>query len=86
MIQTWDQLYVAPQVPSMPDSTLGLDGSIEGNGLQAGSLNGTVSGILNVGGGQSGGGYVRIDGINRRILVNDGNNDRILLGFQAGGF
>ena len=36
--------------------------------------------------GSSGTGYVRIDGENNRILVNDGTNDRILIGYQAGGF
>ena len=29
---------------------------------------------------------VKIDGANKRILINDGTNDRILIGFQSGGF
>jgi len=29
---------------------------------------------------------IKIDGPNRRILINDGTNDRILLGYQSGGF
>ena len=29
---------------------------------------------------------VKIDGPNKRIIINDGTNDRILLGFQASGF
>lgn len=29
---------------------------------------------------------VRIEGQNRRIVVNDGTNDRVLLGYQSGGF
>ncbi len=29
---------------------------------------------------------VTIDGPNKRILINDGSNDRILLGYQSGGF
>lgn len=31
-------------------------------------------------------GNVKIDGANKRILINDGTNDRILIGFQSGGF
>lgn len=27
-----------------------------------------------------------IDGVNKRIIINDGTNDRVLLGYQAGGF
>jgi len=29
---------------------------------------------------------VKIDGVNKRILINDGTNDRILIGYQSGGF
>jgi len=29
---------------------------------------------------------VKIDGANKRILINDGTNDRILIGYQSGGF
>ena len=29
---------------------------------------------------------VKIDGANKRILINDGTNDRVLVGFQSGGF
>ena len=29
---------------------------------------------------------VKIDGTNKRILINDGTNDRILIGYQSGGF
>lgn len=29
---------------------------------------------------------VLIDGANKRILINDGTNDRILIGYQSGGF
>jgi len=31
-------------------------------------------------------GYIRLDGENNRIIINDGTNDIILLGYQAGGF
>ncbi len=30
--------------------------------------------------------YVLIDQKNGRIIINDGTNDRILIGFQSGGF
>jgi len=29
---------------------------------------------------------VKIDGTNKRILINDGTNDRIIIGYSAGGF
>ena len=29
---------------------------------------------------------VKIDGANKRILINDGTNDRIIVGYSAGGF
>lgn len=29
---------------------------------------------------------VRIDNANRRIIINDGTDDRVLLGYDAGGF
>jgi len=32
------------------------------------------------------GANVKIDGANARILINDGSDDRILLGYQSGGF
>ena len=35
---------------------------------------------------QVGVGNVKIDGANKRIVINDGTNDRILIGFQSGGF
>ena len=44
-------------------------------------LTGTISVVANVGDGN-----VKIDGSNKRILINDGTNDRILLGYLAGKF
>lgn len=35
---------------------------------------------------QVGNGNVKIDGANKRIIINDGSNDRILIGYQSGGF
>lgn len=31
-------------------------------------------------------GYLKIDYQNKRIIINDGTNDRVLIGFQSGGF
>lgn len=31
-------------------------------------------------------GFLQIDYINKRIIVNDGTNDRVLFGFQKDGF
>ena len=33
-----------------------------------------------------GGGLIKIDGKNKRIIINDGANDRILIGMDEGGF
>jgi hypothetical protein len=38
--------------------------------------------VVNVGGGAN----VQIDGENKRIIVNDGTTDRVLIGYQVGGF
>lgn len=46
--------------------------------IQAGSL---IAGAVNVGNNN-----VIIDGTNRNIIVNDGTYDRVLIGYQAGGF
>lgn len=43
--------------------------------------NSTLSGVISVGNGN-----VKIDGVNKRIIINDGTNDRVLLGYQASGF
>jgi hypothetical protein len=32
------------------------------------------------------GGSVKLEGTNNRIIINDGTNDRILIGYQSGGF
>lgn len=48
--------------------------------LKAGSAQ-TLSGDIQVGNGN-----VKIDGVNKRIIINDGSYDRILIGYQSGGF
>lgn len=42
---------------------------------------GTLGAVANVGNGN-----VQIDGVNKRITINDGTNDRILIGYLAGKF
>lgn len=72
-------------VPTIPAATLALDQTIESNGLPAS----TMSGIINAGigvGQTPQGGYVKIDGQNNRILVNDGNYNIILIGYKKGAF
>lgn len=29
---------------------------------------------------------VKIDGVNKRIIINDGTNDRVIIGYQSNGF
>lgn len=48
--------------------------------LKAGSSQ-TLTGDVQVGTGN-----VKIDGANKRILISDGTNDRVLLGYDSGGF
>ena len=48
--------------------------------LKAGSTQ-TLSGDIQIGEAN-----VKIDGANKRILINDGADDRILIGYQSGGF
>lgn len=43
---------------------------------------GTLAGTQQVGGG----GNVNISGANKNITMNDGTNDRLLIGYQQGGF
>ena len=42
---------------------------------------GTIVVALNLGAGN-----ITLDGANKRIIVNDGTNDRVLIGYQSGGF
>jgi hypothetical protein len=44
-----------------------------------------VSGTIRLGTG-TGAASIILDGGNKRITVNDGTNDRILIGYQSGGF
>lgn len=58
-----------------------LDGDT-GNATFAGTIgSGTINGELEVGENN-----ILIDGANKRIIINDGTNDRILIGYQSGGF
>lgn len=69
---------------SSGDTTFTLDGTtgdatFKGT-VAAGSL---IAGRTDIG---VANGNVYIDGANRRIIISDGTNDRILLGYQSGGF
>jgi len=44
-----------------------------------------VSGTIRLGTG-TGAASIILDGGNKRIIINDGTNDRILIGYQSGGF
>jgi hypothetical protein len=79
-VQSWDS-YLPKSgykvlVPTMPDTLMSLDGTIETNGLFASTLTGNMTSNIGVGGGN-----VRIDSKNRRIIVNDGANDRVIIGY-----
>lgn len=49
--------------------------------LKKGDTGQTLSGNILVGAGN-----VKIDGVNKNIIINDGSNDIILIGYQSGGF
>ena len=42
---------------------------------------GTITVLANLGTGN-----IKLDGANKQIIINDGTNDRILIGYQSGGF
>lgn len=46
----------------------------------------SMSGIITSKSTTIGGGLIQIDGGNKRIIVNDGTYDRVLMGYLAGGF
>ncbi len=59
----------------------GATGAFSGTMGWSGIQSGTNSNVLNIGNG-----YVYIDGGNKRIIINDGTNDRILIGYASGKF
>jgi len=76
-----------------PDAPFSVD--MEGN-IIASSLdlstyvsktgtNEQVSGTIRLGTG-TGAASIILDGANKRIIVNDGTHDRVLIGYQSGGF
>ena len=67
---------------SAGNSTVTIDGDT-GNATFKGTIR---SGSLVTGDVIVGNNSVIIDGANRRIIVNDGTNDRVLIGFDPGGF
>jgi len=73
-------------ISSLPNATMELDNTIEDGGLQSSALFGQTRNMVDIGATKSGGGYVRLDSSNKRIVINDGENDRVLIGYQSGGF
>ncbi|MCR4306241.1 MAG: hypothetical protein NUV73_04120 [Candidatus Daviesbacteria bacterium] len=67
---------------SSGNTTFILDGAT-GDAVFAGSIQ---SGSVITGQVIVGNNNVIIDGVNRRIIVNDGTYDRVLIGYQLGGF
>jgi len=67
-------------------NTFSIDGDT-GNATFSGQLTSAsiVTGTVDVGSG-AGGSYVRLDGANNRIIINDGSRDIILIGYQLNGF
>lgn len=65
-------------------TTFALDGTT-GNATFNGEImsGSVVTGTVYVG---DTNGNVRIDGANKRIIINDGTHDRVIIGFQSGGF
>lgn len=55
--------------------------TLDGAAVKKARTDQNLTGSVNVGVGN-----VKIDGANKRIIINDGTNDRILLGYQSGGF
>ena len=58
-----------------------ISGTFSGDTSWANVQDGTYTNALNVGDGN-----VKIDGANKRIIINDGTNDRVLIGYDSGGF
>lgn len=54
---------------------------LEGNALVKDSITQILAGKIIVGDSK-----ITIDGVNKRIIINDGTYDRILIGYQSGGF
>ena len=49
------------------------------------ATSGNISGTVRIGLG-TGAASILLDGANKRIIINDGTDDRVLLGYQSGGF
>lgn len=63
-------------------TTFALDGT-DGSATFLGEL---IAGSIITGAITVGANNVMIDGANKRIVINDGTNDRIIMGFLSGGF
>ena len=76
-----DKFDTAPFRVDLEGNIIATSGTFSGNTNWANVQAGTNESTLNVGAGN-----VKIDGANKRILINDGVNDRVLLGFLPGKF
>ncbi len=62
-----------------------LENSISDRNITTLNVGKLLAGTISVGM-DIGSGNVKIDGANTRILINDGSNDRVLIGYLAGKF
>jgi len=92
---TWDKLgFDAVMIRARPlerGSQSITESSLEGNVLQTINPNQILTGKITASskidvGSIGRNGYVRLDGENNRIIINDGTVDRILIGYLKDGF
>ena len=76
-----DNFTDAPFSVNYDGSLTATTGTFSGNTNWANVQAGTNENALNVGSGN-----VKIDGANKRIIINDGTDDRVLIGYDSGGF
>jgi len=75
-MEAWDS-YLPPNgtktaIPTLPSPALAVDGSIEANGFNANFLTGTITTPINLGGKQTAGIGIVLDGTNRKIVTYNG--------------
>lgn len=75
-----DKFTTAPFSVDMKGNIVATSATL-GQYLTKAGTNQVMSGSI-----QNGNGNVLIDGANKRIIINDGVNDRVLIGYLAGGF
>lgn len=84
------ELYNEPSVkiPTFDDiRQMAEEGTLANPRIINPLINGTMKGVFTVGSAADGSSArIELDGTNQRIIINDGTYDRILLGYQQGGF